>query len=246
MSESCIDFAQSLSCLLCDPVFYGADIVRGDNRPVLLIPGFFAGDWSLSTMARWLMRIGYRPYLSGIDWNVGCPDEKSGRLGWRLAHITDECGMPAVVLGHSLGGMLARFLGVNFPEKISHVFALGAPIDGTSFKVHPLVPLAFRTLQILRKRADGVSSACGSLACSCRFSRTAFSSLPTGVDFTSIFTKQDEVVDWRSCIDPQGENRQVFGRHIGLIVNREVYRILASTLATRQSSNAQTGLPAAQ
>ena len=98
----CIDFAHNLSLLLCDPVFYGTGVPKGDGRPVLLIPGFFAGDWSLSTLARWLTRVGYRPYLSGIDWNVGCPDEKSERLGWRIAHITDECGMPAVVLGHSL------------------------------------------------------------------------------------------------------------------------------------------------
>jgi hypothetical protein len=140
--------------------------------------------------------------------------------------------------------MLARFLGINFPENISHVFALGAPIDGTPLKIHPLVPLAFRTLQILRKGADGMSSACGSSLCSCRFSRTVFSSLPEGVGFTSIFTKQDEVVDWRSCIDPQGENRQVSGRHLGLIVNREVYRILASTLTAHQSRNDQTGQPA--
>ena len=83
MAESCIDFAHNLSCLLCDPVFYGAGVPNGDGSPVLLIPGFFAGDWSLSTLARWLSRIGYRPYLSGIDWNVGCPDEKSERLGWR-------------------------------------------------------------------------------------------------------------------------------------------------------------------
>src|SRR5271156_4159009 len=110
MAESCIDLAQNLSRLLCDPIFYGTNVPRGDGSPVLLIPGFFAGDWSLSTLARWLSRVGYRPYLSGIDWNVGCPDEKSQRLGWRLAHITDECGMPAIALGHSLGGVLARAL----------------------------------------------------------------------------------------------------------------------------------------
>ena len=246
LAASYPDYLYQLSALLRDPAYHGSGVPHGQGQPVLLIPGFLAGDWTLAVMAGWLNRMGYHAYFSGINWNVDCPNKTAEVLRWRLEYIIEESGSPIAVIGHSLGGMLARFLGVNFPEKISHVFALGAPIDGTSFKVHPLVPLAFRTLQILRKRADGVSSACGGPACSCRFSRTAFSSFPTGVGFTSIFTKQDEVVDWRSCIDPQGENRQVFGRHIGLIVNREVYRILASTLATRQSSNAQTGLPAAQ
>ncbi len=71
------------------------------------------------------------------------------------------------MIGHSLGGMLARFLGINFPEKISHVFALGSPIDGNIVKVHPLVPFAFRTLQALRKRTDGASPVCGSPSCRC-------------------------------------------------------------------------------
>jgi hypothetical protein len=51
--------------------------------------------------------------------------------------------------------------------------------------------------------------------------------------FTAVFSKQDEVVDWHTCVDPQGANWQVSGRHLGLVVNREVYRIIADTLASR-------------
>jgi hypothetical protein len=52
------------------------------------------------------------------------------------------------------------------------------------------------------------------------------------VGLTSIFSKEDEVVDWRACLDPWGEGHEVSGRHMGLVVNREVYRILAQVLAT--------------
>ena len=246
LAASYPDYLYQLSALVRDPVYHGNGVPNGQGQPILLIPGFFAGDWTLTVMAGWLNRMGYHAYFSGINWNVDCPNKTAEILGWRLDYIMRESGGPITVIGHSLGGMLGRFLGVNFPEKIGHVFALGAPIDGNSLKVHPLVPLAFRTLQVLRKRADGVSSACGSSLCSCRFSRTVFSSLPAGLGFTSIFSKQDEVVDWHSCIDPQGQNRQVSGRHIGLIVNREVYRILANTLATRQSSSEQTNLMASR
>ncbi|HKA52986.1 MAG TPA: alpha/beta hydrolase [Candidatus Binatia bacterium] len=244
LAASYPDYLYQLSALLRDPVYHGSGVPHGRGQPVLLIPGFLAGDWTLGVMAGWLNRMGYHAYFSGINWNVDCPNKTAEVLRWRLDYIIEESGGPLVVIGHSLGGMLARFLGVNFPEKIGHIFALGAPIDGNSLKVHPLVPLAFCTLQALRKRTDGLSPACGSPVCSCRFSRTAFSALPAGVGFTSIFTKRDEVVDWRSCVDPQGENRQVSGRHIGLIVNRQVYRILASTLAAHHSGTEQTGLPA--
>jgi hypothetical protein len=30
-------------------------------------------------------------------------------------------------------------------------------------------------------------------------------------------------VDWRACVDPQGNNYQVSGRHLGLVVNREAF-----------------------
>jgi triacylglycerol lipase len=246
LAASYPDYLYQLGALLRDPVYHGSKVPHGQGQPVLLIPGFLAGDWTLAVMAGWLNRMGYRAYFSGINWNVDCPNKTSETLRWRLDYIIRENSGPIAVVGHSLGGMLARFLGVNFPDKVSHVFALGSPIDGNTVKVHPLVPFAFRTFQALRKRTDGASSTCGSPSCNCRFAQTVFSSLPEGVSFTSIFTKRDEVVDWRACIDPQGENRQVSGRHVGLIVNREVYRILASTLTAHQSSNDQTDVYASQ
>src|SRR5207302_455852 len=55
--------------LIRDPVFYGRGVAGGDGRPVLLIPGFLAGDQSLITMRDWLRRMDYRPELSGIRFN---------------------------------------------------------------------------------------------------------------------------------------------------------------------------------
>jgi hypothetical protein len=39
-----------LARLLVDPVFAGHEVPRGDGGPVMLIPGFLAGDVSLSVM----------------------------------------------------------------------------------------------------------------------------------------------------------------------------------------------------
>jgi len=44
---------------------------------------------------------------------------------------------------------------------------------------------------------------------------------------------EDDVVDWRSCVDEGGSNFQVRGKHVGLTVNREVYRLIAEILARR-------------
>ncbi|TMF40155.1 MAG: alpha/beta hydrolase, partial [Chloroflexi bacterium] len=49
---------RELSALLGDPVFRGRGVPRGDGRPVLLIPGFLAGDWTMRVLHGWLGRIG--------------------------------------------------------------------------------------------------------------------------------------------------------------------------------------------
>jgi triacylglycerol lipase len=246
LAASYPDYLFQLAALLRDPIYHGHQVPRGHGEPVLLIPGFLAGDWTMTVMSGWLNRLGYRAYFSGINWNVDCPNKTGELLRWRLEHLAQETHSPVTVVGHSLGGMLARFLGANFPEYIRHVVALGAPID-KEMRVHPLLPMTFRTLQALqRTTGKAITRTCGGLRCSCKFTQTVFTALPDGISFTSIYSKSDEVVDWRSCLDPEGNNCEVSGHHIGLIVNRRVYRILANVLAhatIRQSKNGTSTSP---
>lgn len=224
------DYLCQLSSLLCSPVYHGQQVSRGNGQPILLIPGFLTGDWMMTVMAGWLNRLGYHTYFSGINWNVDCPNLTSELLRWRLDHITQETEHPITVIGHSLGGMLARVLHMNFPEQVGQAIAIGSPIDG-SLRVNPLLPFTFRVLRKVRGHRKATEPGCGSHQCSCTFAQTIAATLPTGRQFTSIFTKQDEVVDWRACLDPNGANHEVSGRHIGLVVNPAVYRILADRLA---------------
>src|SRR5262245_12124346 len=94
------EYLLHLSALLLDPIYHGKQVPRGNNQPVLLIPGFMAGDWTLWTMAGWLNRLGYRAYFSGIDWNVDCPNQTGQLLQWRLEMIIQETGQPVFVVGH--------------------------------------------------------------------------------------------------------------------------------------------------
>ena len=58
--------------LLRSAVWRGDGVVPGEGRPVLLFPGFLAGDGSLATMTRWLRANGYCTRRAGIRANVGC------------------------------------------------------------------------------------------------------------------------------------------------------------------------------
>jgi len=236
------DYFLQLLVLLHDPVYRGIDVPHGQGQSVLLIPGFLGGDWTLFTLAGWLNRIGYRAYFSGIHWNVDCPNRTGERLRWRLEHIIQETGQPVTVIGHSLGGTLARFLGANFPEKIRQVVALGAPLN-PSMRVHPLAFRAFHLLRPMRLLTGRTPPACGSVQCTCQFAQTVFAPLSESIRFLSIFTKQDEIVHWKMSLGPQGNHRQVSGGHLGLLVNREVYRILSSVLASSQPITDETPHP---
>src|SRR5688572_31278729 len=69
-----------LARLLVDPVYRGEGVPRGDGMPALLMPGFLAGDMSLSVLGGWLERIGYEPHGSGMVFNVDCSDRAFDRL----------------------------------------------------------------------------------------------------------------------------------------------------------------------
>ena len=80
------------AALVRDPIFRGDGMADGRGRPVLLIPGFLAGDGSLSMMAGWLKRTGYRPSRAGIVSNVNCAGVLLPRLEERLERLVRASG----------------------------------------------------------------------------------------------------------------------------------------------------------
>jgi len=229
--EVMLEGCGQLAALLRSPVYRDGSVRGGAGKPVLLIPGLFAGDWTLLVLAGWLRRLGYQPYLSGLDWNVVHPSQTGQWLKRRLAYIVQETGQPVTIIGHSLGGMLGRFLSFEMPGHVTHVIALGSPVYSPLAAYTPesrdtIFPsqAEWETTQrqaVRRRPAHDLLV----------FLQRVFAPLPPDVRFTAIFSKQDEVVNWRACIDPDGESREVSGRHLSLVVNRGVYTALAEVLA---------------
>jgi hypothetical protein len=75
------------------------------------------------------------------------------------------------------------------------------------------------------------------MECSCGIAEAVFAPTPPRSRFSAIYTRRDEVVQWQSCVDDEGSNYEVSGLHVGLIVNREVYRLLAAILADAPFEN---------
>ena len=192
----------------------------------MLIPGFLAGDASLTVMSDWLKRMGYRPHGSGIRFNVDCSERI--RMGWRSGWRGSPQTAPAAIIGHSRGGHFAKALAHRRPDLVGNVISMGAGLD-TPFAIS--VPtlgavVAVRTMQA-RRRPPG----CFTTGCACDFSVHYRAEFPEQIPLTSIYSRGDGVVQWRSCVVPYARCVEVTGSHIGLAFNRKAYRAIADALA---------------
>jgi triacylglycerol lipase len=226
------DYSSRRSTLLLDPIFHGEGIPKGQREAVLLIPGFGAGDWTFNTMSRWLQQVGYRTHLSGININLGCPQRKVERMLGRLEDISKDAGGRIVIIGHSLGGLVACALARQRPDLVRHVIAIGSPLRDGWQAVTPEVRPALFAIHSFCQKFIETPQDCGTERCPCNFSKeTRGAKLPRGVRFTSIYSRHDGIVDWRFATTENGDSYEVDGLHTDLVVNVEVYRILSNVLA---------------
>ena len=221
-----------LARLLVDPVLRGEGIPRGDGRPVLLMPGFLAGDQTLAVMAGWLRRIGYRPHVCGFVANVDCSGRALDRVERRVAALHERYGRRVALVGHSRGGHFSRAAGARNPERVSHAISLGADLSAMfaiSVPTKVAVAAVRRGMRITRRAQ---SEHCLSDRCTCAFTLGYAAPFPTEhVRLTSIFSKGDGVVRWRSSVVPEACCVEVTGSHVGLAFNRKAYRAIAEALA---------------
>jgi triacylglycerol lipase len=220
-----------LARLTVDPVFRGRGVPRSDGAPVLLIPGFLAGDVSLSVMREWLRRMGYAAHASGIHANVDCSDRSIDRLEKRLRRLRRRYGRRVALVGHSRGGHFAKALARRRPDDVSSVVSLGAGLD-TPFDISIPTKVAVATFrELYGMTTDRIArNGCFTDTCRCRFVRDYSAAFPEEVPLTSVYTRGDGVVHWEACVVPYATCVEVTGSHVGLAFNRKAYRALGEAL----------------
>jgi triacylglycerol lipase len=228
------------AALFRSSVWRGGGVPEGEGRPVLLIPGFMAGDGSMSTMTRWLRENGYRTRRAGIRANVGCSEENLARLEARLEALAAQTGQRVAIIGQSRGGVFARVLGARRPDLVSGIVTLGSPTV-RQLSAHPFV-----LAQVLVVGALGTGRVPGMFRVSClrgacckRFRADLSGAFPADVGFTALYSKTDGVVDWRSCLDPAATQIEVRSSHIGMGMNPQVYAEIGHALGSFASTDGQ-------
>lgn len=222
--------------LRMSPVYWGYGIPHGDGAGVVAIPGFLMNDLYLAEFRAWLRRIGYQPYASGMGINAECPNLL---IKQHLIEVVErafaETGQKVHLVGHSLGGVLARAVASQMPDRVASVTTLASPFRGVS--IHPMILRAVNLVrgQIHQRNGLEVLPSCYTGACTCRFLESLVLKLPRSVRRTAVFTKTDGIVDWKVCRTGKRANDfEVKGTHIGLVFNPSVYDLVARRLARKR------------
>jgi triacylglycerol lipase len=220
--------------LLRSPVWRGVGVPHGDGRPVLLIPGFLAGDGTLATMAKWLRANGYYTRRAGIRANVGCSQDACERIEERLEALAERTGQPVAIIGQSRGGVLARVVAARRPDLVSGIVTLGAPTVGM-LRVHPIVLLHVGLVGALgTSRVPGLFRlSCWRGACCESFRADLVARFPVEVRYVCVYSRSDGIVDWRACLDETAdEHVEVDASHCGMALSAGAYEAVARALAS--------------
>ncbi len=228
------------TALLRDPVWRAEGLEPGEHRPVMLIPGFSAGDASLAPLARWLRRAGYVAMTSQVHLNVGCFRGTADHLTSRLEVAALRQGRPVTLIGQSLGGVFARTLAVRRPDLVAGVITLGSPHLAPT-AAHRVLMADVAVLTRLSRMGAGRLRVAGSapmMSEECVHGGCAQSAwlesrgrFPSQVPFLSVYSRSDGLIDYRACLDPAAGHLEVNSSHCGMALNAEVYRALGSRLS---------------
>ncbi len=179
---------------------------EGDGHPVLVLPGFGAGDLTTLPLRNFIAERGFTSYAWNQGFNLGPRDGLLESLRDLLQATADKHGERVSVVGWSLGGVYARELAKEVADVVRCVITLGSPFSG-----HPRATNAWRLFKLLNSEQDVHDP---ELLNQLRKSPK----VPT----TSIYSKTDGVVAWQCSIndpEPHTENIEVHSSHVGMGMN---------------------------
>lgn len=210
---------------------YAGSLPERFDDPVLLVPGFLAGDATLGLMGRSLRQRGFRTYRSHIRANVGCTLSVADQLEERLVHIAQRRGTRVQVVGHSLGGMLARGVAARRPDLVSGIVTLGSPMLAPGAHHASLARSVDLLVRLSRAGVRGVMAEdCVAGPCAQESFDQARAALAEDMRFTAVYSRRDGIVDWRACIDPFAAPVEVRASHIGMALDPAVIAVVARAL----------------
>lgn len=201
------------------------------GRPLLVIPGFLASRSGTDELTHVLSEAGWDVEVAGVGRNHGPAYHGIEACERDLERILARTRTPVTLVGHSRGGQYARVLAVRQPEAVAQVIAVGTPlrVKYPPFAVvrvpAEILDRTWRTGAFGRVETDREDNV----------DRDRFAPFPADVDFVSIYSRTDGIVDWRTSLDPAAELIEVSASHTGLLSSVAGVAAVARALARQRA-----------
>lgn len=186
--------------------------LQENGQTVVLIPGLMGRPLAFWRLRRKLFAAGYSVYTVSLGFQVGSLKKKSFLLEQYLQkhNIQD-----AILVGHSMGGIISLGISLNAVTRVSKVFLVGSPIKGS---------LLAYLLFLLPAARDLIPSS--KLLRSLENKKLSFPSLQ------SVFSEKDEIIlSTSSCLSGGFDDVMLkeFG-HFNLIMGKNGIACLLTLL----------------
>jgi len=180
----------------------------------VVLPGFGTTDRSLAPLRAYLGSIGHHASGWGIGRHGKDVEVSVDRFLPVLERAAEASTDRPILVGWSLGGIVARETARDRPDLVAAVITMGSPLGGprhsSAARAYTPEELDYIEALIARRRADRLS-----------------------IPVTSIYSRRDGIVDWLSCVDrdtPDADNVEVGSTHVGYGIDPDVWRIVAAAI----------------
>jgi pimeloyl-ACP methyl ester carboxylesterase len=194
----------------------------GEGRPVLVLPGFGGTDFTTGRLRAHLRQRGFSVHGWRLGRNVGLTDRLVDGLIDRFVEIADQYDEPVSIIGWSFGGLLARRIAHEHPERVRQIMCLASPwrADGERTRA----TAAFERSRVRNGLSDRARDIVDQLR------------QPVPVPTTAIWSRSDGVTRWSGCsVDETttpaiAENIEVPSSHVGMVANPVVLAVVVNRL----------------
>lgn len=201
---------------------------RGDGHPVLLVPGFLAGETSLIALRLFLQNKGYDVHTWGLGRNVGFRGRHANALPQKIRYLHHLTGRKVSLVGWSLGGVFSLYSAQSTQDCVRSIITLGSPVSVDTEGSQS--PSTVKALYRLVSHPLGASAHVMQPRAKAMRERRRLP-IPTSCLYSlsdGVVPPQEATIDGDPALH---ENIQVPGSHVGLGFNGIVLAIVADRLA---------------
>jgi pimeloyl-ACP methyl ester carboxylesterase len=182
---------------------------------ILLVPGLGATDASLFPLRTYLRNTGHDARSIGLGRITDDVEGQYLRVADGVTQTAVSVGGPVVLVGWSIGGVLAREAARDCPNDVVQVFTFGTPVVGGPAYSQVARRYSRGALEDVKARVDERSE------------------VPLPMPITAIWSRLDGIVDPAACFDRKStnvEHLEVRSTHMGMGIDPDVWEAISSRL----------------